>query len=287
MPRGRRQGRLYFLPVRLGRGKGMVPVAHGDGQRRPAGRVRVFCVERRLCAQRRYGVFHSRNVRSVRYRPACNVPAAQHQLRVVQFFQRRLFFRERLHHAAGSVIQQHHDMRRFQRRAPAHGKARRNTLHNGIFAGTHQRCGAFFIAVSLQVHSAHKALPHTALRRAFHIYKTVDTACEHPGAVIGHGGVDGRNATVHIRAFQICLRQGNVQCAGRVLSERLGLLPVFGLACELVARQRGPQAHIRLRCGQQNIRCDKWFHFRPLRISDNPCFIPLNGPPRAAPVIFL
>ena len=95
----------------------------------------------RLCAQRRYGVFHSRNVRSVRYRPACNVPAAQHQLRVVQFFQRRLFFRERLHHAAGSVIQQHHDMRRFQRRAPAHGKARRNTLHNGIFAGTHQRCG--------------------------------------------------------------------------------------------------------------------------------------------------
>ena len=27
-------------------------------------------------------------------------------------------------------------MRRFQRRAPAHGKARRNTLHNGIFAGT-------------------------------------------------------------------------------------------------------------------------------------------------------
>ena len=196
----------------------MAPVAHGDGQRRPAGRVRVFCVERRLCAQRRYGVFHNRNVRSVRYRPACNVPAAQHQLRVVQFFQRRLFFRERLHHAAGSVIQQHHDMRRFQRRAPAHGKARRNTLHNGIFAGTHQRCGAFFIAVSLQVHSAHKALPHTALRRAFHIYKTVDTACEHPGAVIGHGGVDGRNATVHIRAFQICLRQGDVQCAGRVLS---------------------------------------------------------------------
>lgn len=105
LPRGG-GGRLYFLPVRLGRGKGMVPVAHGDGQRRPAGPRPGILRRRRLCAQRRYGVFHSRNVRSVRYRPACNVPAAQHQLRVVQFFQRRLFFRERLHHAAGSVIQQ-------------------------------------------------------------------------------------------------------------------------------------------------------------------------------------
>lgn len=66
------------------------------------------------------------------------------------------------------------------------------------------------------------------------------------------------------------------------------LLPVFRLACELVARQRDHKPLISLRCGQQNIRCDKWFHFVPLRISDKPLCLPLNGPPRAAfSVIFM
>ena len=116
-------------------------------------------------------------------------------------------------------------MGRFQRSAGTHLHAGRDAAFHGALAGAH---GAFFapaVAVSLQVHTSYKTLPHpAALLGALHINKAVHRPGEHVLGVVLHGGVD----LFHPR--DVYKRQGYalLLLVVGVVREWLSLGPVFG-----------------------------------------------------------
>ena len=173
--------------------------------------------------------------------------AAQHQLALVHLGQAVLVGGNGLDEGAVRVIRQHHDVGRFQRSAGAHLHAGRDAAFHGALAGTH---GAFFataVAVSLQVHTPHKTLPHpAALLGALYIDKAVHRPGEHILGIILHGFVDLFHPCVGVSVLQIHLRQDQVQGAGRTGSSLFCPLPVAAVAGKLVTGNAAPlfQRHL-------------------------------------------
>ena len=65
--------------------------------------------------------------------------AAQHQLEVIELMQASVRFFECTNHRILRVVEEQHDMRRFQRGGTAHGNAGRNALQHSTLGGAHRR----------------------------------------------------------------------------------------------------------------------------------------------------
>ena len=237
----RGQGGFQFLPVGLGGGKGMVAVPHRQrhgrlsGGGRPAGGKGV-----RIAQRGQRGVDLS-DERRVLHGPARQMPAAQHQLALIQLGQLLLAGGHRLDEGAAFIVGQHQHMGRFQHRAAADFQPGRDALRHGGLAGADVRFGTGGVIVGLQIHSAHQALPDGAvLLGALHVHIAVDMAGEHRLPVLLHGAADGRQPGRLLRGFQIRLRQHDVQRAGFSSGQFLRFLPVVRLGGKLVHRDAGP-----------------------------------------------
>ena len=180
--------------------------------------------------------------------------AAQHQLALVYLGQAVLVGGNGLDEGAVRVVRQHHDMGRFQRSAGAYLHAGRDAAFHRALAGAH---GAFFapaVAVSLQVHTSYKTLPHpAALLGALHINKAVHRPGEHVLGVVLHGGVDLFHPRVGVSVLQIHLRQDQVQGAGRTRSGLFCPLPVAAVTGELVTGDAAPLLQRHLLRRQQDV----------------------------------
>ena len=232
----------------------MVAVAHGQRQRVAAGGIGVFLVKFFLTAQHGQRVFDLRDEGRVLHRPACHMTAAQHQLTLVHLGQAVLVGGNGLDEGAVRVVRQHHDVGRFQRSAGAHLHAGRDAAFHRALAGAH---GTFFapaVAVSLQVHTPYKTLPHpAALLGALYIDKAVHRPGEHVPGIILHGFVDLFHPCVGVSVLQIHLRQDQVQGAGCTGSGLFCPLPVAAVAGELVTGNAAPLLQRHLLRRQQDV----------------------------------
>ena len=174
---------LDLLPAGLGRRQRVVSIPHRQ-EKAAALPLHLRNARRRLLGQR---AFH---------RIAADVPAAEHQLRLVQGWQ--IFLRQRLNQRHAGVIEQHHHMRALQRRSAANAHPRRNARENRSLRRAHRRMGAGRKVVLIQVEPAHKPQPLAALRRA----PDEDKAICHPlhkraaGQIARHGLSDARNTRI-------------------------------------------------------------------------------------------
>ena len=162
-----------------------------------------------------------------------------------------------LDEGAVRVVRQHHDVGRFQRSAGAHLHAGRDAAFHGALAGAHRAFFAPAVAVSFQIHTPHKALPHpAALLGALYIDKAVHRPGEHVFGIILHGGVDLFHPRIGVSVLQIHLRQDQVQGAGRTRCGLFCPLPIAAVAGELVTGDAAPlfQRHL-LRRQQDVCRC--------------------------------
>ena len=250
----RGQGLFQLLPAGFCGSQRVVAVAHGQRQRVAAGGIGVFLVKFFLTAQHGQRVFDLRDEGGILHRPACHMAAAQHQLTLVYLGQAVLVGGNGLDEGAIRVVRQHHDMGRFQRSAGTHLHAGRDAAFHGALAGAH---GTFFapaVAVSFQVHTPYKTLPHpAALLGALHIDKAVHRPGEHVLGVILHGGVDLFHPRIGVSVLQIHLRQDQVQSAGRTRSGLFCPLPVAAVAGKLVTGNAAPLLQRHLLRRQQDV----------------------------------
>ena len=141
--------------------------------------------------QRRQRGINLGNERGVLDGPAAQMPAAQHQLTVVERRQLVLHQSDGLDQRAVGVVGQHHDVGRFQRRTAAHFQPWRDALHDGALAGADGGLAALGVVVGVEVHRAHKALAD----RAVHLGTlNINVAMYFPGqnglAVLLHRAAD-------------------------------------------------------------------------------------------------
>ena len=181
-----------------------------------------------------------------------DVPAAEHQLRVVELGQ--LPIRQRLDQAHGRVVDEHHRVRAFDARPLPDAHARRDARENRPLRRADGRARAGREVILLQIQPADQPEAFSALGHAADEHKAVFHArLQHAAPhIVFHCLPDGRNPRV---AFgQIGLGIDEVQRARRVADDLRGLPPVFGLAGKLVAGDNRPFFKICRSVGQKDIR---------------------------------
>ena len=185
------QGGLQLLPVGLGGGQAVIAVTDGQYHRLlPFGSGPAAGKGGRVGQRRQRGI-NLGNERGVLDGPAAQMPAAQHQLTVVERRQLVLHQSDGLDQRAVGVVGQHHDVGRFQRRPAADLEARRDALHDGALARADSGLGALRVVVGIKIDSADKALPD----RAVHLGTlNINVAMYFPGqnglAVLLHRAAD-------------------------------------------------------------------------------------------------
>ena len=250
----RGQGGFQLLPAGFGRGQRMIAVAHSQRQGLCAPGLGILGIESLLTAQCSQCSIDLCQHRRVFHGPACNVAAALHQLALVHLFQLALSRADGLDEGAAGVVGQHHDMGRFQRRAPAHGHAGRDALGDGALAGPDGRAGALLVAVSLEVYLAHEALTHpAALLGALDVDKAVHGAGQHVAAVLVHRGVDVLHPLGRVFILEVDFRQDEPQGAGAAAHNGVCLLPVGAVAGKLVTGHAAPLFQRDILPGQQDV----------------------------------
>ena len=220
---------LFFqrLPAGPGRGQRVVAVAHGELQLAPGG-VGV----QTLAQPAGHDPLHE---------PAGDMPAALHQLEIIELREGGLLAREQADEQILRIVAQQQHVRQLQRRAGADLHPGRDAPGHGLLRGAHGRVCVDAVVVGLQVQHADHALPHAPVaERALHIDEGVfvfakDAALQ----VFLHASVD-RGDPLRAGALQRRLRQDQPQSRGSRADDALGLRPVFRLRGELVAGDHRP-----------------------------------------------
>lgn len=119
----------------------MVAIPHGKGQP--------------LFFQRAGRFLDLRVLRAV-HAPAADVPAALHQIEIVQQFKRIAPRVQRLDERAARIVRQEHGVRRFQRRVFPDLYARRDALQDRALRGADARRAAGPVIVGRQVDFRHQ-----------------------------------------------------------------------------------------------------------------------------------
>ena len=187
--------------------------------------------------------------------PPGDVPAALHQLKIVQ---RGLFCacgEQRLEQGVRRVVHKQHDMRQLKRSLRPDRQPRRHTLGDSGLGRPDGRVAAGGLVVGFQV----ERQQHTAARAAaagipFDQHEPFGQRAQHAFAqIVLHRAVDGCSARAVVCA-QPGFGQSQPQAGGRIAHEPLCLRPVGRLGRELVARNDRKAGQVNARGGKQQLR---------------------------------
>ena len=221
--------RLELLPDGTGGGERVVAVTHRIGHRRfaarEAGDMRGYFVDQLAVVDA----------------PTADPAAAQHQLDVVGFFE--IFQEERFDNRALRIVDQHHDMRRLQRRLLPHLYPRRQATLVGALGGADQLLGPVAIIILLKVERddqpfARRGAPDITLDQ----HNTGPLLAQHSiRQIFLHPLVDTGDDFFAVGRVEIYLRKNQVQRRGGGPNDPPYFLPVFGLRGVLVAGDDRPR----------------------------------------------
>ena len=171
--------------------------------------------------------------------------AAAHKLKVVQLVHSGEARFKRLYNGLFGVVYKYHDMRQLKRGVAAYLNARGNARSDGGLGCPHLRRAALTVIVLFKVDSADKSHAHAPVRLcALCEDKAVLMLGEKPLVKVAqHFRVYRGNALPASAAFKPHLGQDKAKRGGRRAHCFLNALPVFGLACVLVARYNAPFCH--------------------------------------------
>ena len=140
--------------MRLGGGHGVVAVPGGKEQGRAARRAAGGCLRIGVQpAEKRLGLCAGRG------KAAGDVPAALHQLKIIE--RRQVFARckQRLKQGVRGVVRKQHDVRQLKRRRGADGQPRGHALGHGRLGRADGRGAAGRFVVGLEVEREQHAAP--------------------------------------------------------------------------------------------------------------------------------
>ena len=225
-----RQRVADLVPRGLRRSQGMVPVPHRQQHRmlpKPGLQLRQRPVHLRQLLLRLHGV-------------ARQVPAAEHQLEVVQLPQGLLLRPQGLQNRPVRVVQQDHDVAQLQRRSPADLQPGRKALRDRLLRGPDQGQGSRRIVILLQIHRAYQTHPGSGGRFPLAKHVSVfDGRNQHAAIqILRHGAVNPRNPAVAF--LQIAFRQHQPQRRRPAAHQLFRFFPVFRLGSILIAGYAGP-----------------------------------------------
>ena len=245
------QRRLDLFPVRLCGCEAVVAVAHREQQRRV---IAVLRAERVGVGQRGHRVDRALHVGLAVDEPAGDVTAVEHEIGVVDRFERVGLLGERLDDGALRIVDQNEDVRQLQRRALADSETRRNALDDRALGGADQRRCALVIIIAFEIERHDKSPArvarhgtsdqHKALRLGF------QDALRH---ILAHVAADRCDALRFAVLAQERFRQEQVKRRRSVADVGARRLPVFGLRGELVARDDRPLRKVRPLRGKHHI----------------------------------
>ena len=183
------------------------------------------------------------------------MPAAEHEVIIINFFVFRGGFRERLDYGFFRVVDQSHDMRQFKRCILADCDTRRDPVKHGCFRCADLSFGTLMKIIFFKIDLTDDPATHIPVGLStLHIDHRVFVFPEKSvSEVLVHGTVDLRNT--HLRLGKVYLRQNQVECGRNSGDLCLDPAPVGGITCELVARNDGPFFSVGLiEIRQKNIR---------------------------------
>ena len=116
--------------------------------------------------------------------------AVQHQIEVIELFELGFRCAQWLDDRALRIIDQHQDVRQFQRRTFADLHARWQAFDDRSFGGADQAGGAFGVIVAFQIETQHNAFAGLASHCAFHIDQPIARLKDAFVQVFAHGRLD-------------------------------------------------------------------------------------------------
>ena len=188
------------------------------------------------------------------------MPAAEHKLGVVSYLS--VLVRKRLDNRTVGVVNEHHYVRKLDSRSASYGNAWRYSLNDSCLGCAYECVCALFVVVLFKVDRKHDATAHVSVRlSSFNVYHGVLVLDENAAKVLIHSCVYFGYARFGFA--KIYLRENEAKRRGSVANLALCALPVFGLACELVAGNDSPFFCICFgHVGQKNVcRSKASFHF--------------------------
>ena len=230
----RRHGGPDLLPNRLRGREGMVAVAHRVDERWLAG---PKCSE---------STGHPIDRPSVGHVPAAQSTAALHQLEIVRRFQ--VVLEQRLDDGSLGIVDEHHDVRRFQGRLPTHGDAGRQAVAVRPLRAANQFPCAWSVVECVEVQGDNQ--PSSRGRptdRAFNEHESGRLRFEYTARqVLVHAAVDRRDHARAVIAPELRLGKNEMERRRSVADEPSGLKPIVRLGRVLVAGDHRPglQGHI-------------------------------------------
>ena len=234
-------GFFELLIAGLGRGQGVVAVAHGEDHGHAGKAFVLFPHVGGVVRQARFKVVHGLAL----HQPAGDVTAALHEVKVIELGKGLLPGGNGLEEHLIVVVAEHQDMGQLDGRVLAHPHPGRNALHHGLLRGADGGGGAGRIIIGIQIHHTNKTLADgAALQRALHIHKGTGIGLEHAlFAVLGHGLVDEGGVGGLLGRAQLGLGQDKVDGGRRVAGGFAHPLPIGRLGGKLVAGDHGPFLH--------------------------------------------
>ena len=241
--------------MRLGCGHRVVAVAGGEHQR---GSVRTQLIARAAGVRsgvRGEPVRKRSRLRAGGNQPPGDVPAALHELEIIE--RRRLCARgkQRLEHGVRRVVEEQQDVRQLERRLRPDGKPGGHALgHGGLGrADRGARAGRFVISLEVKCEQ-HPAARRAAAGVALDQHQSLGQGAQRAVLqVVLHGAVDGPGARAVVLR-EPGLGQRQMQAGGRVADQLRRVRPVGRFGGELVAGDHREPGEVDPRGGKEQLR---------------------------------
>ena len=188
----------------------MVAIPHGKIERRLVRRDRPVGLFGLLCEPRKR-LIHPVGPGPVE-RPAAHSSPIFHQCELVDLLHLRSLCRKRLDHQAIRIVNQHHNMRQFQRRVLPHPDARRQAAFDRPFGRPHPRLAARLIVIRFEVDLSDQPMAHLSRGQLpFQIEVAVRKGAEQPfRKVFLHLRIHPADPPIQPGLAQVCFRDNQM-----------------------------------------------------------------------------
>ena len=139
------------------------------------------------------------------------MPAALHQLKVIERFEVGFGSRQRCNDRVIRVVNQHQDVRQLQRRGFTNLDARGQAVNNRALGGTNQAGGSRLVVVTLQIQTHDHAMARVAGHAALDVHHAVVRYNNTGLQIVVHGPANRRDALGRPWLVQIHLGKHQLQ----------------------------------------------------------------------------
>ena len=159
---------LDLLPTGLCRGKRMISIPHGNQHRRRA--LPAYAAAALLARKQKQHRRIDLRAQVPGHTPARDMAAVRHQIKIIKRLHCVFLLLQRLNDRMQRIVDQHHNMRAFQRGLLAHTHPRRQAAFNGPLGRPYQGTAVRAVIILLQIDLSNQAAPHPPRRNGpFHI----------------------------------------------------------------------------------------------------------------------